>query len=74
MLQVLKMFSDSVLKTVPYWLEYLLRLEVTWLVLVAVFSCVRTQERSDVRMLEIAPNCIPGCGQIANALPGCHCL
>lgn len=62
------MLSDSISKSVPCWLEYLLRLEVTWLILVIVSSCVRTQERNDIRVLEVAPNCVTRCGQIANAL------
>lgn len=52
---------------IPYWLEYLLRLKVTWLILVAVSSYVRTQERNDVKVLEVPPNCVTRCGQIANA-------
>lgn len=57
-----KMFSASTSKSVPHWLEYLLRLEVTWLTLMAVASCVRTQERNDVRVPEVAPNCATRCG------------
>lgn len=64
------MFSASTLKSVLHWLECLLRLEVTWLTLMAVASCVRTQERNDVRVPEVAPNCATRCGWIAN---GCFC-
>lgn len=39
------MCSVSVSKSVPCWFEYLLRLEVTWLILVVVASCLRTREK-----------------------------
>lgn len=36
-------FSDSKSKSVLYWSEYLLGLEVTWLSLIGVASSVRTK-------------------------------
>lgn len=59
--------SDSKSKSVPYWLDCLLRLEVTWLSLMPGASCVGTKEREDVRMPAVAQNSVIRCGHVGNA-------
>lgn len=62
------MFPVSTSKPFPYWLEYLFRLKFPWLSLMAVASCVRAEERIDIRMPSILQNHVTeGGNHIGNA-------